>query len=195
MVDFNEYFQGLERTSKGKFEGGDASWEEEKLGSYAKSEIRLVEIQEKLCSDVEEGRHQCYALHEQHDAEIEEWWFTYQDTEPDVFTYLCIDKLKHCCPDFHFGTNCTPCDGYPNNVCSNNGKCKGSGTRKGSGKCACNEGYSGEKCDQCAQMYFEMYRDETKLLCSKCHPACDGKCTKAGPTGKFLNINPVYLKG
>jgi hypothetical protein len=48
----------MERTARGKFEGGDAAWEEERLGSYSYSEVRLVEIQEKLCSNVEEGKDQ-----------------------------------------------------------------------------------------------------------------------------------------
>ncbi|XP_017772120.1 PREDICTED: cysteine-rich with EGF-like domain protein 1, partial [Nicrophorus vespilloides] len=42
----DSFKRGMERTEKGKFEGGDAAWEEEKLKSYSKSEIRLVEIQE-----------------------------------------------------------------------------------------------------------------------------------------------------
>lgn len=48
----------MERTARGKFEGGDAAWEEERLGSYSRSEVRLVEIQEKLCADVERGKDQ-----------------------------------------------------------------------------------------------------------------------------------------
>lgn len=48
----------MERTSRGKFEGGDADWEEKKLRSYSNSEVRLVEIQEKLCSDVSKGEDQ-----------------------------------------------------------------------------------------------------------------------------------------
>jgi hypothetical protein len=48
----------MERTARGKFEGGDAAWEEERLGSYSRSEVRLVEIQEKLCSGIERGKDQ-----------------------------------------------------------------------------------------------------------------------------------------
>ncbi|KAK9751881.1 TLR4 regulator and MIR-interacting MSAP [Popillia japonica] len=178
---FTQSFKrGVDRTATGKFEGGDTAWEEEKLGSYARSEIRLVEIQEKICSDVEEGREQCYRLHEEYDTDIEDWWLHHQDEHPDIFQYLCIDKLKHCCPDLHYGPNCTPCLGYPDSVCSNNGKCKGSGTRKGNGKCACDKGYTGEICDGCAVNYYESYRDEKKILCSPCPISCDGPCTKSG---------------
>lgn len=44
-------FQGMERTERSHFGGGDTAWEEEKLGSYATSEVRFVEIQEHLCED------------------------------------------------------------------------------------------------------------------------------------------------
>lgn len=175
----------MKRTAKGKFEGGDAAWEEEKLGNYATSEIRLVEIQETVCSEVEEGRDQCYTFHEQYDHEIEDWWFNRQTDEPNLYKYFCIKTIKHCCPDLHYGENCTPCEGYPDSVCNNNGKCKGAGTRKGNGKCSCDLGYGGDKCNKCAENYFEAYKDEKKLLCSKCHISCDGSCTSAGPTGKL----------
>jgi hypothetical protein len=46
----------MDSTARGKFDGGDAAWEEERLGSYSHSEVRLVEIQEKLCSGVERGK-------------------------------------------------------------------------------------------------------------------------------------------
>ncbi|EFA11210.1 cysteine-rich with EGF-like domain protein 2 [Tribolium castaneum] len=182
-IFIESFKKGIEKTKKGKFEGGDTAWEEEKLGSYATSEIRLIEIQESVCSDVVEGKDQCYALHEQYDSEIEEWWFHKQGDEPDLFKYFCIKTVEHCCPDLHYGTNCTPCPGYPDNVCSNNGKCKGSGTRKGSGQCSCDPGYTGETCNACAETYYEAYKDEKKLLCSKCHTSCEGPCSKAGPAG------------
>lgn len=173
----------MKKTAKGKFEGGDTAWEEEKLGSYATSEIRLVEIQEKVCSDVEEGRDQCYSFHEQYDMEIENWWFNHQNDEPDLYKHFCIETIKHCCPDLHYGENCTPCAGFPDNICNNNGKCKGSGTRKGNGKCNCDKGYRGDTCDQCADKHFEAYRDDKKVLCSECHASCKGPCKSAGPTG------------
>ena len=50
--------QGMERTVRGKFEGGDADWEESRLGNYGTSEVRLIEIQEKLCSDIARGQDQ-----------------------------------------------------------------------------------------------------------------------------------------
>lgn len=74
-------FQNLAKTEKGKFEGGDTAWEEEKLGSYAKSEVRLVEIQENICKEIDEGQNQCFSMAEMHDSLIEEWWFKHQDQE------------------------------------------------------------------------------------------------------------------
>ena len=54
---------GIERTSRGKFEGGDAAWEEknQKKG-YAISEVRFVEIQERLSTDVSRGETQVNLL-------------------------------------------------------------------------------------------------------------------------------------
>ncbi|XP_017780195.1 PREDICTED: cysteine-rich with EGF-like domain protein 2 isoform X2 [Nicrophorus vespilloides] len=173
----------MERTEKGKFEGGDAAWEEEKLKSYSKSEIRLVEIQEKLCSDVEEGQNQCYSLYEQHDELLEEWWFNHQNDVPDLFQYFCIESIQHCCPENHFGLDCKPCVGYPDNVCSKNGKCKGAGTRKGNGECNCNKGYNGKSCNTCVDNFFESFRNGEQVICTECHMGCAGKCTKAGPKG------------
>lgn len=50
--------QGMVKTERSNFEGGDTAWEEEKLGTYARSEVRFVEIQEKLCTDLERGQDQ-----------------------------------------------------------------------------------------------------------------------------------------
>lgn len=186
--------QGMERTKKGKFEGGDTAWEEEKLGSYATSEVRLVEIQENICKDIEEGRDQCYALHEEYDSMIEDWWLKHQTTNADLYEYLCVKYAKKCCSEGHFGVDCLPCPGFPDNMCNGNGKCKGSGTRKGNGKCLCDEGYGGDLCDSCADGYFQAYKDDKMLMCSKCHASCEGGCTNAGPKGtKLLVYNRIKL--
>ncbi len=50
----------MDRTSRGKYEGGDTHWEENKLGSYANSEIRLTEIQELLCNELSTGKDQVF---------------------------------------------------------------------------------------------------------------------------------------
>lgn len=58
-----QFLKGMTRTARGKFEGGDADWEEKKLRSYSNSEVRLVEIQEKLCSGVIKGENQVALQH------------------------------------------------------------------------------------------------------------------------------------
>lgn len=177
----NSFKKGLERTKREKFDGGDSAWEEDKLGSYSKSETRLIEIQEQLCREVDRGQTQCHTLAEEFESKIEDWWLNHQGSYQDIFDYLCIDQTKRCCPKDHFGPNCAPCPGFPDKICNNNGKCKGAGTRKGNGGCFCDKGYEGETCGTCAPGFYESYRDENKILCSPCHIACNITCTGAGP--------------
>ncbi|XP_061394470.1 cysteine-rich with EGF-like domain protein 2 [Musca vetustissima] len=169
---------GMDNTSRGKHAGGDAAWEEEKLRSYKTSEVRLVEIQENLCREVRRGQTQCHNLANDHEHLLEEWFTHKQTEEPDVHKWLCIEQLKVCCPEGHFGAECKQCTD-----CHGNGKCKGDGTRKGNGKCNCDAGYAGDDCNQCANGFYEAFRDEKKLLCSACHKSCtqDGGCKGAGP--------------
>ncbi|XP_046384304.1 cysteine-rich with EGF-like domain protein 2 [Ischnura elegans] len=175
--------KGMKATERGKYEGGDSAWEEERLGSYLDSEIRLVEIQEKLCSGVGKGENQCHSLASTNEELIEKWWFEHKKDNPDIYKWLCIEMLKVCCPIDHYGPECKPCPGYPNRVCNRSGSCKGSGTRKGDGKCHCSPGYAGDYCGECDSNYYEAYRDDDKLLCSACHVSCKGDCSKAGPKG------------
>ncbi|KAK0074232.1 hypothetical protein PV326_012632, partial [Microctonus aethiopoides] len=172
--------KGIEKTKRGKFEGGDTAWEEDNQKSYAKSEVRLTEIQEGLCKDLTSGEIQCHDLAEELESGIEEWWFKHQDKYPDIYVYICIKYAKRCCPKDHYGVDCKQCAGFPNKVCNNNGRCKGSGTRKGNGQCQCDTGYAGETCLDCAVGYYEAYRDENKLLCSSCHASCADGCKSGG---------------
>lgn len=66
---------------------------------------------------------QCHKLVEEAETYIEEWWFKKQQ-DTDLHDYLCIESLKSCCPSDHYGPECTPCPGYPDRVCTNNGRCK-----------------------------------------------------------------------
>ncbi|CAB0018883.1 unnamed protein product [Nesidiocoris tenuis] len=172
----------MARTNKRHFGGGDTAYEEEKLGDYAVSEVRLAEVQEGLCADVKRGQNQCFKLAELWESNFEDWWPKQKEIE-DLYDWLCVRTLSYCCPEGHYGAECRPCPGHPGPICSNNGKCKGAGTRKGNGLCACNIGYEGELCDKCTSGYYDVYRDEKTLLCSKCHKSCKGPCTKAGPKG------------
>uniref|UniRef100_A0A1L8DNP2 Putative conserved secreted protein n=1 Tax=Nyssomyia neivai TaxID=330878 RepID=A0A1L8DNP2_9DIPT len=180
---FVESFEsGMRKTERNKHDGGDAAWEEERLGSYKTSELRLVEIQESLCNDVTRGRTQCHNFAEDNEHVIEEWWFKHQNEEQELFKYLCIDTLAVCCPDNHFGANCESCSD-----CHGNGQCKGNGTRKGNGKCLCDSGYAGEGCTECAMQFYEAFRDEEKLLCSPCHAACANSTGCKGPGPRSCN--------
>lgn len=101
--------KGMEKTSRGKHAGGDAAWEEEKLRSYKTSEIRLVEVQEHLCSNVRRGQDQCHAMANDHEHLLEEWFLHKQTDLPDLYAWLCIEQLKMCCPDGHYGPECKQC--------------------------------------------------------------------------------------
>ncbi|XP_045498328.1 cysteine-rich with EGF-like domain protein 2 [Colias croceus] len=166
----------LEKTSRGKFEGGDAAWEESKLKAYARSEVRLVEIQENLCSELNLHKDECYSIAEQAEHLVERWWFEEIDKSSDLYTWLCMDILKFCCPKNHFGESCESCPLQGNKICSGHGICNGEGTRKGDGSCICNKGYKGELCDQCELNYFNGEEDE----CKPCHKACQ-ECFSYGP--------------
>jgi len=174
---------GMERTKRGKLAGGDTSWEEKQGQKYASSEVRLAEITEELCKDVGRGETQCHQNAGEWEEYIEEWWRLDLESRDTLREWLCVDKLKVCCPVDHYGTNCDKCSllGLGEKVCSGNGKCKGGGTRKGNGKCSCNKEYGGDNCDQCSLGHYESFRDESKLLCSPCHKACASHCTGSGP--------------
>jgi protein disulfide-isomerase len=127
-----------------------------------------------LCQDVTRGEQQCHTIAEEHESDIEEWWKR-QDEHPDFYKWFCIDTLKVCCPQNHFGKNCEKCLD-----CSGNGACKGNGTRKGNGKCNCDRGYDGETCNECSKGFYESFKDDSKLLCSQCHVACKDTCIGPG---------------
>lgn len=168
----------MDKTARGKHESGDTAWEEQNLNVYAKSEVRFTETGELVCQDVSRSQEQCYTFFEEIEEDLTVWFTKYQDEHPDLYDYLCIDLRKVCCPPNTYGADCLPC-----HDCNGNGACKGNGTRKGNGKCACHAGYTGEYCFDCSIDYYESFRDDSKLLCSKCHVACEKNtgCTGAGP--------------
>ncbi|XP_035714340.1 protein disulfide isomerase Creld1 isoform X2 [Folsomia candida] len=172
---------GIERTAKGHYTGGDSAWEEENKKTYKNSELRLTEIQEMLCSEVSVGKDHCHEFHINNEDLLEQWWEeVYRFAGEDLDSWLCINQLKVCCKDNHFGAECLPCPGYPDSVCSGHGKCKGNGTRKGSGQCSCETGYAGELCETCAPLFFQGQNDGEPISCSACHKACKGGCKGSG---------------
>ncbi len=176
--------KGMERTARGKFEGGDADWEERnQVAGYASSEVRFVEIEEELCKDVERGEQQCHQNHHEWEEDLEEWWRLEERARQPLRQWLCVETLRVCCPEGRYGPECKECNVKDSRgrVCSGSGKCKGEGTRKGSGKCSCHDGYTGELCDSCDVGHYQSYEDEDKRLCSACHKSCKTHCTGAGP--------------
>ncbi|XP_053600717.1 cysteine-rich with EGF-like domain protein 2 isoform X2 [Plodia interpunctella] len=173
----DSFKKGLERTSRGKYEGGDAAWEEEKLKkSYKRSEMRLIDIQEGICKEETKHSVQCHHMAEKAEEFIEEWWSRDLDESTDLYTYICIDKMQLCCPRHHYGKDCAPCPGDYRNICSGNGKCRGDGTRKGNGTCLCDPGYMGPNCEFCSVGYYLAFKEDDKMLCSPCHISCMGGC-------------------
>lgn len=186
-VYLESFRKGLERTARGSYEGGDAAWEEEKLKSYRRSELRIFEILDSICKDTPKHLIQCHQYAEKAEAPIVQWWERDDsDDSDDLYTYICVESLKVCCPQHHYGKNCTPCPGDHKNLCSGNGKCRGDGTRKGNGTCVCDKGYTGTHCDLCDIGYYLSYKDSNKMLCSPCHISCSGACH--GPTPKDCEV-------
>lgn len=186
-VFVESFKKGLERTARGNYEGGDTAWEEEKLKkSYRRSEMRLVDIQEGTCKDVSKHSMQCHQYAEKAEEFIEQWWAQDPDESDDLYSYICIDNLKVCCPQHHYGKDCTPCPGDHKNLCSGNGKCRGDGSRKGNGTCLCDAGYTGLNCDLCDVGYYLSYKDINQIVCSPCHISCSGTCR--GPTQKDCEV-------
>nr|XP_027196690.1 cysteine-rich with EGF-like domain protein 2 [Dermatophagoides pteronyssinus] len=192
--------KGLKHTARGKHEGGDAHWEENKLNNYADSEIRLTEIQENLCNDVKSGKDQCHSFAEHYESEIEDWFLKNRKQErkdhleegSTLYEYLCNQISQACCPDGHFGADCQPCHGYPNNVCYNRGYCSGNGTRKGQGNCICHIGFDGEFCEKCSSNYLAIgiiemnYEEKIQNIpeqCIRCDQSCASSCHSLGPQG------------
>lgn len=174
--------KGVKDTHKSNFGGGNTNWEEKSLGTYANSETRLVEIMENLCSG---GAKECHHLLETHEEDIEEYWFKVfaKKKDKDLNTWLCIERIKVCCPSNTYGPTCKECPGGKDRPCKGNGKCDGEGTRAGKGKCKCDSGYKGDLCDDCTDKYFEAQKNDTHTTCSACHESCKSTCWEAGPKG------------
>lgn len=167
-----KFLKGLEKTSGSNFGQEKANWEprftNEKLGNFAASETRLVEILDGVC----DKDYYCNWVVSEFEEEIENWYYHKQQIFTDFANFLCVKKAKLCCPDDHYGPKCEACAALK---CSLHGKCQGSGSRTGNGKCECEKGYTGGRCNKCASNYFGS-NDST---CLACDPACNG-CSGEG---------------
>ncbi|XP_010213856.1 PREDICTED: cysteine-rich with EGF-like domain protein 2 [Tinamus guttatus] len=162
-------WQGLADTAKKNFGGGNTAWEEKTLSKYESSEIRLVEIIENLCDS---SNFECNNMVEEHEEQIEKWWFKLKKKYPDLFKWFCIETIEVCCPPGTYGPDCLACRGGSERPCHGNGHCDGDGTRSGDGSCSCNKEYAGEFCLDCSDGYFSTLKNETHSICTACHAAC-----------------------
>ncbi|XP_061844931.1 protein disulfide isomerase CRELD2 isoform X2 [Colius striatus] len=174
----DRFNQGLADTAKKNFGGGNTAWEEKTLSKYESSEIRLVEIIEKLCDS---SNFECNNMVEEHEEHIEKWWFKLKKKYPDLFKWFCIETIEVCCPAGTYGPDCLACHGGSERPCHGNGHCDGDGTRGGDGSCSCNKEYTGDFCLDCSSGYFSTMRNETHSVCTACHTACK---TCSGPSNK-----------
>lgn len=167
LVD--RFYKGLEDTSKKNFGGGNTAWEEKTLSKYETSEIRLVEIIENLCdsSDFE-----CNLMVEEHEEQIEKWWFKMRKKYPELQKWFCIETIEVCCPPGTYGPDCLACLGGSERPCHGNGFCGGDGTRSGDGLCRCHAAYTGPFCLECADGYFSSEKNDTHTVCTACHESC-----------------------
>lgn len=172
----------LKRTARLNFAGGDVAWEEERKLSYATSETRFLEILEEVCTaggDSELTRN-CEMMLEDQEELVETWWFKHRDEDKDLMAWLCISKMKECCTENRYGTDCKPCPGGVDTPCGGAGTCTGAGDRKGSGKCVCNAGYAGHSCGECSTAYIDV-DNSSALTCKSCHRSCALNCSGIGP--------------
>lgn len=168
----NNFKKGLDKTAKNHFGGGDTAWEESRLGSYARSETRLLEILEDVCEGTgKESR--CHAIVEEYEEKIEEYWFNKHNEIDDLEKYLCIETITVCCPEGTFGKECKSCPGGSEKPCNGHGSCKGSGLRSGDGSCECDSEYTGDLCDECSETHY----DSGNNTCSKCDDSCESSCS------------------
>ncbi|XP_065066902.1 cysteine-rich with EGF-like domain protein 2-A isoform X2 [Rhopilema esculentum] len=174
----DNFLEKMTKTEKHGFGGGNTDWEESRLGTYAKSESRLLEILDEVCIKVSKESI-CHAMIEEYESDIYSWWYKKTEEQPSLKEYLCTDKIKVCCPENTYGSSCKECPGGKVTPCSGHGSCQGAGTRGGNGKCSCDNGYEGDTCSECQDGYY----DAGNTTCKTCHEACKSTCTEAGTSG------------
>ena len=76
----------------------------------AKSDADFEKVKQKTCNDVSRGPKQCKENLVKWSQHLEKWFLESNSTREDLKEWLCVTTLQVCCPENHFGANCTPCD-------------------------------------------------------------------------------------
>ena len=172
--------------SKGWTLGNDGKVNNEKfMGKYSMGEARLVEMLESVCKGKDE---KCFAFLSDYEEAIEEWWAELGDGDvAGIEKFLCIENSKVCCGAGTWGKDCSQCLGGAKKPCTGHGSCNGDGVRTGSGKCKCDDGWSGKKCNKCKKGHFlaaapsEAEAGDIQS-CKKCDSSCS-ECFGPGADG------------
>ena len=75
----------------------------------SKDQTDFDKVKSKTCNDVARGNAQCLQNKDKWSAHLKEWFREPNQSRSDLKEWLCIQKLKVCCPENHFGPECTPC--------------------------------------------------------------------------------------
>ena len=158
---------------------------EDNASSDSDRAVQLKQIQKRLCDGVIKLKDECNKLVQQSEGYLHQWWSEVKSRTIDLSSFLCVQKLKVCCEFGHFGADCTPCRGYPQDVCSGHGNCNGNGTRSGTGACECEIGYSGDICSNCSHGFYlePSPHSPSSNKCLPCDSSCLGHCRFKGPKG------------
>eukprot|EP00160_Parvularia_atlantis_P013276 Unigene2766_Nuclearia_a/m.8569 Unigene2766_Nuclearia_a/g.8569 ORF Unigene2766_Nuclearia_a/g.8569 Unigene2766_Nuclearia_a/m.8569 type:complete len:204 (-) Unigene2766_Nuclearia_a:35-646(-) len=137
----------METTKNGNAGGGNTDWEERRLRTWSRSEVRLVEIVEGLCDRKDKRCNDVFAQIEQ---TIEDWYYSDDRDSTDLQELACSKALQACCKPGRYGPKCSRCPRDASGVvCGGRGTCDGEGSRAGTGRCDCDEGYGGARCETC----------------------------------------------
>ncbi|XP_075238839.1 cysteine-rich with EGF-like domain protein 2-A isoform X2 [Convolutriloba macropyga] len=213
------FIDEFKATDRGLYEGGDTDWEVKNLKEYRKSEVRLIEITDKIFGA---KKSQLSRLLEQVEENLEEFWYSHWDhlnTEEgtnELEEYLCVALLKSCCPYGFFGPECTACNSIRNDeqqqdpgidhltadnsnenlaslICSGHGSCNGNGTRSGTGNCNCDAGHKAPFCEECARGYKREVDDDTTSACVDIDECSNPENSEICENGKYCANKPGYF--
>ncbi|NOT00650.1 MAG: hypothetical protein HOP29_08485 [Phycisphaerales bacterium] len=95
--------------------------------------------------------------------------------EVDYLKYSVEGAFAGCDPGY-YGPMCAECPGGASNPCNGNGTCDDGPT--GTGQCACNSGFAGAACDQCAPDHYDYPACTFCLAVTTC--SGNGTCNPVG---------------